>query len=61
MALSGFERQLLAALKQATGNRKLKERDLLEWRAGKDSIKPREGEKTIWLDLYGVTVAIPSS
>lgn len=58
MTMTAFERQILNELKRVTGNRKLKERDMLEWRSGK--IEPRDGEKVIELKTLGVVVAIPS-
>jgi hypothetical protein len=59
MAMTGFERELLAALKMQTGNRKLKEKDMLEWRTGK--IEPRDGEQLVHLKHLGVWVCIPAS
>jgi hypothetical protein len=58
MAMTAFERQILAGLKASTGNRKLREKDMLEWRTG--GIKPRSGEQIIELPVLGVQVAIPA-
>lgn len=59
MAMTAFEREILHELKIVTGNRKLKERDMLEWRTG--NIKPRAGEEIIKLPRLGVEVAITAT
>ena len=58
MSMNSFERSILGELKMATGNRKLKEKDLLEWRTSK--IEPQDGEIVIHLPLNGVWVAYPA-
>lgn len=58
MSMNTFERLILGELKLATGNRKLKEKDLLEWRTS--AIKQRDGEVVVYLPLNGVWVAYPA-
>jgi len=58
MAMSGFERQILQELRERTGIRKLKEKDMLEWSTG--DIKPKDGETIIRLPFSGVNVAYPT-
>ena len=57
MALSKYEREILAEAKTVTGNKKLKEKHLLEWCTG--VIKERAGERVDWLPLSKVWVATP--
>ncbi len=57
MGMTTFEKQILTALKIETGNRKLKERDMLEWRTS--PIKAQEGERVVHLKSLGVYVALP--
>ena len=57
--MTPFERSILAELREITGNRKLKERDLLEWCTG--PISERPGEKVLRLPLNGVWVAYPDA
>lgn len=59
MSMTAFERQILSELKIVTGNNKLREKDMLEWRTSE--IKPRDGEKIIKLPRAGVVVAIPET
>lgn len=59
MALTKFEREILHELKIVTGNSKLEEKDMLEWRTRKTS--PRENEKIIYLSRIGIYVSIPTT
>lgn len=58
MALSLFERNIVAELYGITGKR-IREKDLLEWRTTK--IEKQAGEQVIHLPHNGVWVAIPDS
>ncbi len=58
MGMTTFEKQILTTLKVVTGNNKLKERDMLEWRTSK--LEPQsDGEQIVHLKALGVWVAIP--
>lgn len=58
MALSLFERNIIAELFGITG-KKIREKDLLEWRSSE--IKQQPGEQVFHLPNNGVWVAIPDS
>lgn len=58
MALSLFERNIIAELYGITG-KKIREKDLLEWRSSE--IEKRPGEQVFHLPGNGVWVAIPDS
>lgn len=57
MAMSKWEREILAEAKIITKNKKLKEKDLLEWSTS--VIKERPGERLDWLPENKVWVCTP--
>jgi hypothetical protein len=58
MALSSFEREIIAELHRMIGKR-VREKELLEWRTRE--IAKREGERVFHLEGAGVWVAIPET
>lgn len=58
MALSSFEREIIAELHGLIGKR-IREKDLLEWKTSE--INPRAGERVFKLPLSRVWVAIPEA
>lgn len=57
MSMTAFERRILSELKIVTGNNKLREKDMLDWRIG--NFAPQAGEKIVKLPRAGVVVVIP--
>lgn len=58
MAMSYFERQIVAELHAIIG-KKIREKDLLEWRT--TEIKKRDGERVFKIPRLEVWVAIPDT
>lgn len=55
MSIATMERAIMQGLRAATGNKKLRLKDMMEWSTGK--IKVREGETLTWVPDPGVWVA----
>ena len=52
-----LEAAILAELKTVSGNKKLRQKDIMEWRTGK-AIKAHEGETLYYLPELSVSVAV---
>lgn len=61
MSIRDFERSVIAEIKQITGHRKLRLKDLLEWSTVESVVKKnlREGEMMVHCPDLGVWAAIP--
>ncbi len=61
MALMPIERSIMNEIKMLTGNRKLTEKDLLEWSTSKSKVQQglRANEEMIHCASMGVWAAIP--
>jgi hypothetical protein len=53
--MRSFEAAILAELRTITGNKKIRQKDIQEWRTAK--IDPHEGETVVHLPTTGVWVA----
>lgn len=56
MGIRKLESAILAEAKIVTGNKKLRQKDIMEWSTGK--VKPEEGEKAFYLPTMGVNIAV---
>ena len=56
MSIRSYEREILEELKEVTGNRKLRIKDMMEWRTSE--VKPHDGEMVFHLRKNSVWVAI---
>ena len=56
MSMRTLEKAIIEELKEVTGNKKLRLKDMMEWSTGE--IKPHEGEKVYRCPNIGVNVAI---
>lgn len=56
MGIRQLEAAILAEAKQVTGNKKLRQKDIMEWSSG--PIKPHEGETIFQLPTTGVYISI---
>jgi hypothetical protein len=56
MGMRALEAAILAEAKQVTGNKKLRQKDILEWTTGE--ISPRDNEQVYRLPVCGVNVAV---
>ena len=61
MSVQDVERAITAEAREVLGNRKLRLKDVLEWRSA--TIAPRDGETVIEVDAFGMHwwVAVPTS
>jgi len=55
MGMRGLEAAILRELREVTGNRKLRQKDIQEWTTG--DIKPVEGEMVVYLPTLHINVA----
>ena len=58
MTMRDLEKVILQEARTVTGNPKLRDKDIMEWRSGRDSIKSEPGEKLFYLPGIGVTIAV---
>lgn len=58
MALSALDKAILEEAREVTGNPKLRNKDIMEWYTGKDSVKPEAGEKAYYLPKLKVSIAV---
>lgn len=60
MSMNALERSVVKELKIITGNKKLGEKNLMEWSSSEDKIRKnlRDGEKIYFCPENGVWVAI---
>ena len=56
MSMQSLERAVLAEAKKVTGNKKLRMKDIMEWRSGE--IKAQEGEKLYCLPTLKINIAV---
>ena len=54
MSMAKWEREILRELREVTGERSLRLKDLMEWSTGK--LTPQDGEKMVYLPHNGVDV-----
>jgi hypothetical protein len=59
MSMRSLESAICAELREVTGIRTIRVKDLQEWSSGK--VDPREGEKVYTLPILGINVAVLSS
>lgn len=57
MTIASFERELWRELQVVTGNKKIRLKDLLEWRSA--PFEGMKGEKIVFLEKFRIWVAIP--
>ena len=59
-ALRDLNREILAEARQVTGNRKLRQKDVVEWvcAANADGLEHRPGEKAYYLPGLGVAISV---
>lgn len=57
MSLKSLEREIMIELRIVAKNSKLRLKDLMEWRTGKD-LKPQAGETYYYLPTLGVSCAV---
>jgi hypothetical protein len=55
MSMATLERAILAELRDVTGKRKLRKKDMMEWSSG--DIEPQEGETLVYLPGLKINVA----
>jgi len=58
MALNALDKVILEEAREVTGNPKLRNKDIMEWCCGKDTVKPEEGEKAYYLPKLHVSIAV---
>lgn len=58
MALSVLDKAILEEAREVTGNPKLRNKAIMEWRCGKDSVKAQEGERAYYLPKLHVSIAV---
>ena len=56
MSMKTLETAILVEAKTITGNKKLRQKDIMEWSTGK--IKAQEGEKLYWLPELCINIAV---
>lgn len=56
MGMRQLEALILVEAKEVTGNKKLRQKDILEWSTGE--IKPHDGETVYSLPGVGVNIAV---
>jgi len=56
MSRRQLEAEILYELKETSGKRKLRQKDIMEWNTR--PIEPRDGETVFWLPIVGVYVAV---
>ena len=59
MSMATSERAIWEELKEVTGNRKLKLKEMLEWSTG--TIEPRDGETVVNCPRNGVNASVPAA
>lgn len=58
MGLSAIDKAILEEAREVTGNPKLRNKDIMEWRMGKGGIRIEEGEKAYYLPKLNVSIAV---
>ena len=56
MSMKTFEAEILQELRIVAKNKKLRQKDIIEWSTG--TVKPHEGETLYKLPIVGVNVAV---
>lgn len=59
MSLATLERAIMDELREVSGNKKLRKKDLMEWSTGK--VEAQEGEKVYFLPKLNMNVCIKVS
>lgn len=57
MGVRQLEANILRELKEVSKNKKLRQKDIMEWRTGKN-LKTQEGEELFYLPKMGISVAV---
>lgn len=57
MTVAAFERELWREVQVVTGNKKMRLKDLLEWRSA--PFVAEDGEKIVFLPKFRIWVAVP--
>lgn len=57
MGIRELEAAILAELKEVSGNKNLRQKDIMEWQTG-TSLKAQDGETLYYLPVLGVSVCV---
>lgn len=57
MGLRELEAAILRELRDVERRRSIRQKDIMEWQTGQDSVKVVEGEKYTYLPALGISVA----
>lgn len=55
---STLAKLILEEAREVTGNPKLRNKDIMEWWCGKDTVKPEEGERAYYLPKLDISIAV---
>lgn len=58
MGTRELEAAILAELKNVSGRSQIRQKDIMEWRSGKDSVKAEDGETLFYLPELQISVAV---